>query len=133
MSVDVYVQCLIDQFLYRIISILQNSLLLEYCLILKNKNLASIEKSRLKYFSKKCGNQIWILSILDISKVALRWCKSACVQQLLLKIYERKFFFRTVIYILGERLLLNIRKGHVYNAVCDKISLISTPAYFKVY
>ena len=73
--------------------------------------MASIEKSRLKYFSKKCGNQIWILSILDISKVALRWCKSACVQQLLLKIYERKFFFRTVIYILGERLLLNIRKG----------------------
>ena len=65
MYVDVYMRWLILNLfiLFRIMYNLQNSVLLEYNLILKNENLfytESIENSRLNYISKKRRDRGWV-------------------------------------------------------------------------
>ena len=65
MYVDVYMRCLILNLfiLLRIMYNLQKSMLLEYNLILQNKNLfytESIENSRLNYISKKRRYRGWV-------------------------------------------------------------------------
>ena len=63
MCVDVYMSDPLFFILFRIISMLKNTMLLEYCSILQDKHLAymeSIENSRINYISKKCWNQGWM-------------------------------------------------------------------------
>ena len=76
MCFDVYIRCLICQFFFtsnyvyfteqyivQKVSILQNSILLEYCWNLQNEHFAypeSIENIRLKFSSEKRRDQGWV-------------------------------------------------------------------------
>lgn len=71
MCVDFYMSDPLFFILFRIISVSQNRILLEYCLILQNKRLAyteSIEMSRLSYFKEVRGFWLDLVHIRYINR-----------------------------------------------------------------